>query len=597
MSSFNTDIAIIGGGGAGLRAAIAAAEENPELSVLLISKVYPVRSHTVSAEGGIAGVMSEDDSHEKHCFDTIRGSDYLADQDAVEFFVNEAPKEIIQLEHWGCPWSREENGDVAVRAFGGMSTKRTVYAADKTGFYMLHSLFERSLKYPNIKRLDEYFVTKLVTDFDSTGGETNNEKRAEAMPSEKHTEAENISAKTPRVIGCIAMNLQTGELVSISAKTTILATGGAGKVYSFTTNALIKTGDGMALAYKAGAELKDMEFVQFHPTGLPRTGILITEGARGEGGYLLNNLGERFMERYLPNKMELGPRDIISRSIMSEIKAGRGFSGPYGEYVHLDIRHLGEEKINEKLPLVREMSLDFAGVDPINEPIPVMPVVHYSMGGVATNVNAKSSLKGLFAAGETACVSINGANRLGSNSLAECLVFGARAGLECAKECKSSKLIHVSARELADEENRIAELLQRTGSKTVATVKTKLQEIMQKHAGIERDHEGLVIGLNQILSLKRELKNIELGDKAKLFNTELTGYLELENMFVIAEAILRSALDRKESRGSHTRSDFTERNDEEFLHHTHVLQDQKATMSLSRKPVTITKWKPQPRVY
>ncbi len=570
MSSFTTDIAIIGGGGAGIRAAIAAAEANPDIQILLISKVYPVRSHTVSAEGGIAGVMTAEDSSEKHCFDTIRGSDYLADQDAVEFFVNEAPKEIIQLEHWGCPWSREENGDVAVRAFGGMSTKRTVYAADKTGFYMLHSLFERSLKYPNIKRLDEYYVTKLVT-------------------------------QNNRIIGCLAMNLQTGELVRVSAKTTILATGGAGKVYSFTTNALIKTGDGMALAYKAGAELKDMEFVQFHPTGLPRTGILITEGARGEGGYLLNNLGERFMERYLPNKMELGPRDIISRSIMSEIKAGRGFSGPYGEYVHLDIRHLGEEKINEKLPLVREMALDFAGVDPVNEPIPVMPVVHYSMGGVSTTLHGAATVKGLYAAGETACVSINGANRLGSNSLAECLVFGRAAGLAAAKECGECALVEVSKNEVAKEENRIAELLQRTGTQNVATVRTKLQDIMQKDAGIERNHEGLIHGLNQILSLKRELKTIELGDKGKLFNTELTGYLELENMFVIAEAILRSALDRKESRGAHTRSDFTERNDEEYMHHTHILEkiisDEKSEMELVKKPVTITKWKPQPRVY
>lgn len=574
MSSFTTDIVIIGGGGAGLRAAIAAAEENPDLQILLISKVYPVRSHTVSAEGGIAGVMTEEDSIEKHCFDTIRGSDYLADQDAVEFFVNEAPKEIIQLEHWGCPWSREENGSVAVRAFGGMSTKRTVYAADKTGFYMLHSLFERSLKYANIKRLDEYYVTTLVT--------------------------EKESSSVPKVIGCIALNLQTGELVRVSAKATILATGGAGKVFSFTTNALIKTGDGMALAYRAGAELKDMEFVQFHPTGLPRTGILITEGARGEGGYLLNNLGERFMERYLPNKMELGPRDIISRSIMSEIKAGRGFSGPYGEYVHLDIRHLGEEKINEKLPLVREMALDFAGVDPVNEPIPVMPVVHYSMGGVATSTHGNATVSGLYAAGETACVSINGANRLGSNSLAECLVFGKAAGCAAAKESRECALVEVSTRALADEEVRIAQILQRTGTQNVSHVRTKLQDIMQKNAGIERNHEGLVQGLNKVLALKRELTSIELGDKSRLFNTELTGYLELENMFVIAEAILRSALDRKESRGAHTRSDFTERNDEEYLHHSHIVEKKssdRSEMELVHKPVTITKWKPQPRVY
>lgn len=569
MSSLLTDIAIIGGGGAGIRAAIAAAEENPELTITLISKVYPVRSHTVSAEGGIAGVMREDDSFEKHCFDTIRGSDYLADQDAVEFFVKEAPNEIIQLEHWGCPWSREEDGNIAVRAFGGMSVKRTVYAADKTGFYMLHSLFERSLKYNNIKRLDEYYVTKLVT--------------------EKYNGSE-------KVIGCIAMNLQSGECISISAKATIMATGGAGKVYSFTTNAQIKTGDGMALAYRAGAALKDMEFVQFHPTGLPRTGILITEGARGEGGYLLNNQGERFMSRYLPNKMELGPRDIISRSIMSEIKAGRAFNGPYGDYVHLDIRHLGEEKINERLPLVREMALDFAGVDPVYEPIPVMPVVHYSMGGIATTVTGASTLAGLYAAGETACVTINGANRLGSNSLAECLVFGKSSGLAAAHACKTTPLIHVPLAQVTNEENRITEILRREGGKNVATIRTMLQELMQKCAGIERNEEILSSGLTQLLNLKKELNHISLTDKSRLFNTELVSVLELESMMIVAEAIIRSALDRKESRGSHTRSDFTERNDADFLHHTYAIQNEHS-MNLSHTSVTITQWKPQPRVY
>ncbi len=569
MSQITTDIAIIGGGAAGLRAAIEAAESHPELTVTLISKVYPVRSHTVSAEGGIAGVMREDDSIEKHCFDTIRGSDYLADQDAVEFFVNEAAREIIQLEHWGCPWSREEDGSVAVRAFGGMSVKRTVYAADKTGFYMLHSLFEYSTKLKNIKRLDEYFVTKLVTK--ETGDDT-------------------------KVIGCVALNLHTGEISSVSAKATILATGGAGKMFTFTTNAQIKTGDGMALAYRAGAALKDMEFIQFHPTGLPRTGILITEGARGEGGYLVNNQGERFMSRYLPNKMELGPRDIISRSIMSEIKAGRGFKGPYGEYVHLDIRHLGEDKINEKLPLVREVSLDFAGVDPVYEPIPVMPVVHYVMGGVATNMHGKTTLKNLYAAGETACVTINGANRLGSNSLAECLVFGKAAGKAAAEACVKEQIHEIPMSEVTDYEKHLGEIFKRNGKIKLADVRGELQNLMQEHAGIERNEEKLQKGLSLLADLKKKLAHIQLTDHSRVFNTELIGLLELENLFVTAEATLMSALDRKESRGSHTRSDFTERNDDEFLHHT-LTQSNNGSMQLSRQPVTITKWKPQPRVY
>lgn len=569
MSQITTDIAIIGGGAAGLRAAIEAAEKHPELTITLISKVYPVRSHTVSAEGGIAGVMREDDSIEKHCFDTIRGSDYLADQDAVEFFVNEASREIIQLEHWGCPWSREEDGSVAVRAFGGMSVKRTVYAADKTGFYMLHSLFEYSTKLKNIKRLDEYFVTKLVTK--GTGDDA-------------------------KVIGCVALNLHTGEVSSVSAKATILATGGAGKMFTFTTNAQIKTGDGMALAYRAGAALKDMEFIQFHPTGLPRTGILITEGARGEGGYLINNQGERFMTRYLPNKMELGPRDIISRSIMSEIKAGRGFKGPYGEYVHLDIRHLGEDKINEKLPLVREVSLDFAGVDPVYEPIPVMPVVHYVMGGVATNLHGKTTLKNLYAAGETACVTINGANRLGSNSLAECLVFGKAAGKAAAEACVKEQIHEIPMSEITDYEKHLGEIFKRTGTVKLADVRGELQNLMQEHAGIERNEEKLQKGLSLLADLKKKLVHIKLSDHSRIFNTELIGLLELENLFVTAEATLMSALDRKESRGSHTRSDFTERNDDEFLHHT-LAQSHNGSMQLSRQPVTITKWKPQPRVY
>ena len=565
VATITADILIVGGGGAGLRAALAAAEENPELKIALVSKVYPVRSHTVSAEGGIAGVVRDYDSFEKHSFDTIRGSDYLADQDVVEFFVEEAPKEIVQLEHWGCPWSREEDGKMAVRAFGGMSVKRTVYAADKTGFYILHSLFERTLKYPNIIRYDEWYATKVIVE-------------------------------NGRARGVVALNLHDGTLNVLESSAVILATGGAGKIYAFTTNGAIKTGDGMALAYEAGAELKDMEFVQFHPTGLPRTGILITEGARGEGGYLLNKNGERFMKDYLPAKMELGPRDIISRAITSEIKAGRGIASPYGDYVHLDLRHLGEKKIDERLPLVREVSIDFMGVDPVHEPIPVRPVLHYFMGGVATTINGETTVPGLYAAGEVACVTINGSNRLGSNSLAECLVFGRTAGEAAAVFAQENPRAEVSPNVLHDEERRIEELKNRSGEEKLAVVRDEMQQIMEAHAGIEREKTELAEGVEKVVALKKRARNIKLSDHSNLFNTELIARLELDNMLTVAEALLRAAHDRDESRGAHTRSDFPERDDTNFLHHTHITKDQEG-MHLTKKPVTITKWKPEPRVY
>lgn len=565
MESIQLDIAIIGGGAAGLRAAIAAAELNSKLKIGIISKVYPVRSHTVSAEGGIAGVLREYDSLEKHEYDTVKGSDFLADQDAVEFFVKEAGKEIIQLEHWGCPWSREEDGRIAVRAFGGMSVKRTVFAADKTGFYMLHSLFERTLKYENIVRFDEFFVTKLFMDND-------------------------------RVAGCFAIDMRGGKFVSFFAKSVILSTGGAGKIYPFTTNGNIKTGDGMALAYHAGAPLKDMEFVQFHPTGLPRTGILITEAARGEGGYLLNNKGERFMKNYLPEKMELGPRDIISRAITKEIKKGRGFKGPYGSYVHLDIRHLGEKLINEKLPLVREISIDHAGVDPVKEPIPVMPVAHYFMGGVHTNIHTETPIKGFYAAGETACVTINGANRLGSNSLAECLVFGKVAGERTVEFSEKNHNTKISKAEIVEEEKRIISLLHRKGNVKVSSVRDVMHKTMDENAGIERNQKGLEKGLQDIANAREEFEQIGLTDQSLIFNTEFISLLELDNMLNVSEAVLRSALSRVESRGSHSRTDFQKRDDQKFLKHL-LIEKSESGMMVKDMPVTITKYPPTERKY
>src|SRR5213594_2064958 len=358
---YQHDLLVIGGGGAGLRAAIAAAEESNRLSIAVLSKVYPMRSHTVSAEGGTAAVMRENDSLDTHAKDTIFGSDFLADQDVVEAFVKEAPGEVIQLEHWGCPWSRDPDGRVSVRPFGGMTVNRTLYAADKTGFHMLHALFQTSLKYEKITRYDEWFATSLLLE-------------------------------DGKVCGVTALNLHDGQMRPIVAKAVIMCTGGAGRIFPFTTNAAIKTGDGMALAYRAGVALKDMEFVQYHPTGLPGTGILMTEASRGEGGHLKNKDGKRFLEDYIPSKMELGPRDILSRAIVQEHEKGRTFEGPYGYYVHLDVRHLGEKTIDTKLPFVRELVKNYVGIDPVYEPIPVRPVVHYMMGGVDTDLMGRTLL-------------------------------------------------------------------------------------------------------------------------------------------------------------------------------------------------------------
>src|SRR5205809_2422197 len=410
MDVFACDVLVVGGGGAGLRAAIAVAETFPSLAVTVISKVYPMRSHTVSAEGGAAAVIKPGDSLDAHAYDTISGGDWLCDQDAVEAFVREAPREMLQLEHWGCPWSREPDGHVAVRPFGGMKAERTWFAADKTGFHMLHTLFQTTLKYDSIARYDECFVTRLLVD-------------------------------DGRCQGVVAIELATGKTLAITAKAVILATGGCGRVFPFTTNANIKNGDGMALAYRAGVPLKDMEFVQYHPTGLPFTGILITEAARAEGGWLLNKDGYRYLQDYdlgtpepkpVLKSMELGPRDRLSQAFMKEQEKERTIKGPYGDYVHLDVRHLGEEVINSRIPFVRELCLKYAHVDPVKEMIPVRPVVHYMMGGIHTDIHGATPVAGLYAAGEAACVSINGANRLGSNSLTECLVFGARAGKAAA---------------------------------------------------------------------------------------------------------------------------------------------------------------------
>ncbi|MCC5905938.1 MAG: fumarate reductase (quinol) flavoprotein subunit [Balneolaceae bacterium] len=573
------DVLIVGGGGAGLRAAIAVAETNPNLSIAVISKVYPMRSHTVSAEGGAAAVIKPDDSLDDHAYDTISGGDWLCDQDAVEAFVKEAPEAMIRLEHWGCPWSREENGSIAVRPFGGMKNKRTWFAADKTGFHMLHSMFQTTLKYDPILRYDEYFVTSLLVD-------------------------------EGRCQGVVALELATGKIEPIAAKSVILCTGGCGKVFPFTTNANIKTGDGMALAYRAGVPLKDMEFVQYHPTGLPFTGILITEAARAEGGRLLNKDGYRYLQDYdlgIPEdkpvlrSMELGPRDRLSQAFENEKEKGRTLDGPYGAYVHLDIRHLGQEVIDEKIPFVRELCRKYENIDPVHEMIPVRPVVHYIMGGIHTDINGATSLDGLFAAGETACVSINGANRLGSNSLTELLVFGARAGSAAAEYASSQSSFGTRLDALAtDEKKRIEKTFFNSNgnrSERVADLRKKMHNAMEQGAGIYRTEASLKTSGETLSVLRERFKKISLEDKSYTFNTEFVSAMELSYMFDVAEAIIESALKRTESRGSHQRMDFPERDDQNFLTHSLAYKTGQEIARIEYLPVTITRWPPGERKY
>lgn len=577
------DVVIVGGGGAGLRAAIAVAEENPKFSVGMVSKVYPMRSHTVSAEGGAAAVIKGNDSLEDHFKDTVAGSDWLADQDAVEIFINEAPNEMIQMEHWGCPWSREPDGKVAVRPFGGMKIERTWFAADKTGFHMLHTLYQTSLKYGNITPYDEWFATGILVE-------------------------------NGRCQGITALELRTGNVELIAAKAVIICTGGAGRVFPFTTNGAIKTGDGMALAYRAGVALKDMEFVQYHPTGLPGTGILITEAARGEGGILLNKEGYRYLQDYdlgkpvdvhspdhpVKKSMELGPRDRLSQAFMKEVDKGRTLIGEFGPYVQLDVRHLGEKKINKKIPFVRELASKYAGIDPVYEPIPVRPVIHYCMGGIDTDNDGATSLPGLYAAGEVACVSINGANRLGSNSLTELLVFGARSGRAAARFAAEHSGLNLDSldKQVADERARIKNRFidKKGGTERIAELRDEMTKAMETGAGIYRSEVSLKDTCNALAELRGRFSNIKIEDKSLTFNTELVSALELDFMIDVAQALAHSALARTESRGSHQRTDFPERNDKDFLKHSLAYLTSDGP-EIKYKDVVITSWPPEERVY
>ena len=581
MEIIRSDVAIIGAGGAGLRAAITLAEADPSITISLISKVYPMRSHTCAAEGGAAGVIKSDDSLEHHFNDTVGGGDWLCDQDAVDYLVQEAPKELLQLEHWGCPWSREADGSVAVRPFGGMKKQRTWFAADKSGFHILHTLFQTSLRFPSIKRFDEYYATDLIVE-------------------------------EGRCQGFTAIEMRSGQMRQFQARAVIIAGGGAGRMFPFTTNGAIKTGDGMALAYRAGVALKDMEFVQYHPTGLPNTGTLLTEACRGEGGILLNKNGRRFLQDYgmgpeTPvgkpqlKTMELGPRDRVSQAFWHEQKKGNMLPTKYGDCMLLDLRHLGEKKINERLPLVRDMSISYLSVDPVKDPVPVRPVVHYMMGGIDTDIKAATQLPGLFAAGECACVSINGANRLGSNSLTEIHVFGRRAALG-AIEFIGAGVKHSSdaalAAKAATAQGRIRALFEKSGGKeSMAGLRREMMATMEENAGIYREKDGLSAAVGKLGELRQRYAEVELTDKTNVYNTDLLQALELGSMLDCAEAVTASALARTESRGAHQRLDFVERDDKKFLRHSLAYFHAKEPPRIDYRDVVITKSQPGVRDY
>ncbi|WP_281546328.1 fumarate reductase (quinol) flavoprotein subunit [Grimontia sp. SpTr1] len=581
MKTITTDIAVIGAGGAGLRTAIAAAEANPELEIALVSKVYPMRSHTVAAEGGSAAVIKDEDSLDNHFNDTVGGGDWLCEQDVVEYFVENATREMVQLEQWGCPWSRKENGDVNVRRFGGMKVERTWFAADKTGFHMLHTLFQTSIKYPQIKRLDEYFVVDLLV--------VDNE-----------------------VQGLIAIHMAEGELVCIKAKSVVLATGGAGRVYNCNTNGGIVTGDGMAMAFRHGVALRDMEFVQYHPTGLPGTGILMTEGCRGEGGIIVNKNGYRYLQDYgmgpetpvgqPKNKyMELGPRDKVSQAFWHEQQKGNTIKHPLGDVVHLDLRHLGEEYLKERLPFICELAKAYVNVDPAKEPIPIRPTVHYTMGGIETDSRTETSIKGLFAVGECSSVGLHGANRLGSNSLAELVVFGRVAGEVAAGRAAEFKGWNEAeiANQMEAVKARIDVLMSQEGNENWAEIRTEMGHTMEAGCGIYRREDLMQETINKLAELKERYKRISIKDKGKVFNTDLLYAIEVGYGLEVAEAMAHSAVLRRESRGAHQRLDdgCTERDDQNFLKHSLAFYNPEGAPTIKYSDVKITKSQPKARLY
>jgi succinate dehydrogenase / fumarate reductase flavoprotein subunit len=568
VDSISHDVLIIGSGLAGLRAAISSAATGKKLQIAVVSKVQVMRSHSVSAEGGTAAVLFEEegDNQESHIYDTVKGSDFLADQDVAERLVRNIPYEIYQLDHWGIPWSRRDDGRIDQRNFGGYSFPRATYAQDKVGFYEMQTLYDTSLKFDNIHFYNEWFCTSILSEENSFRGVT-------------------------------AIEMKTGNFYELLAPAGIICTGGAGRIYSFSTYAYSSTPDGLDMAYRAGIALKDMEFVQFHPTGILPSGILITEGARGEGGYLINSEGERFMKKYAPKKLELASRDVVSRAMIQEIQQGRGFKHESGvDCLKLDLTHLGAEKIKERLAGIREIGMKFSGIDVIEEPIEIRPVCHYMMGGIHTNIEGATEMRGLWAAGEASCNSLHGANRLGANSTSECLVWGRITGELAARYASSSNSTSASvSSQVLDEEKRIYDgIFRGNGGVNPYQIRKDLTDHMDVNASVFRDEEGLKDGLRKINALKgSSWKHVD--DKAREYNTNFINVMEVDSMLRIAEVVLIGALTRQETRGAHARTDYPKRDDENFLKHTLVYYGKEP--KITWHPVTITRYLPMERKY
>ncbi len=556
------DVVVVGAGLAGQRAALAARQAGSDVAI--VTKLHPLRSHSGAAQGGINAAMGAEDSVDTHIYDTVKGSDYLGDQDAIEFFCQSAGPTVVEMEHFGTIFSRSDDGSLARRAFGGAGFPRTIYAADRTGLALLQGLWEH-LSTEQFTLYPEWDLLRIVV-------------------------------REGRVQGIVAFDRTRGEFAEIAAKSVVIATGPAGRIYGRTTNAHSCTGDGVAAAYDAGAFLKDMEFVQFHPTALLESSILITEGARGEGAYLRNATGERFMSRYAPHVLELASRDVVSRAIVTEVAEGRGFSGPYGGYVHLELMHLGKERIESRLQEICDYCRNFAGIDPVTEPIPVYPAQHYMMGGVGTNIRGETNLPGLFSAGEAACVSIHGANRLGGNSLLETLVFGKEAGNTAAKYAASAPATSLRDADLREAVDPLRAWSSRSDGEDPSVLRTEMQATMERYAGIYRNEADLLEGLRRIRALKDRFEKVRVVDSSRVYNLNLTDAVEAGHMLELAETIFVGAYARTESRGAHARTDYPKRDDAHWMRHT-LAQKSSTGPQLSYAPVAYTRWEPKERVY